>query len=81
VKRLAASVAVAGRGNGFEASQRTAIIRYMVGEYRSYCTAQASGNQVKRFDKTVAKGQREDSARAFERLAVKGRRTFGLTRR
>ena len=34
--------------------------------------AQASGSQIKRFDKTVAKGQRKDSARAFERLAVKG---------
>jgi hypothetical protein len=31
---------------------------------------QASGSQIKRFDKTVAKGQRKDSARAFETLAV-----------
>jgi uncharacterized protein (DUF2252 family) len=34
VKRLAASVAVAGRENGFKAKRRTEIVREMVGEYR-----------------------------------------------
>jgi Uncharacterized protein conserved in bacteria (DUF2252) len=45
--------------------------RASVGDIRS-CCAQASGNQIKRFDTTVAKGQHKDSARAFEGLAVKG---------
>ncbi len=34
VKRLAASVAVAGRDNGFKPKRREAMIRQMVGEYR-----------------------------------------------
>ena len=34
VKRLAASVAVAGRENGFKAKRRTAIVRQLAGEYR-----------------------------------------------
>ena len=34
VKRLAASVAVAGRENGFKPKRREAIIRQLVGEYR-----------------------------------------------
>jgi len=34
VKRLAASVAVAGRENGFEAKRRTEMVRELVGEYR-----------------------------------------------
>jgi uncharacterized protein (DUF2252 family) len=34
VKRLAASVAVAARENGFKAKRRKAIIRQLVGEYR-----------------------------------------------
>jgi len=34
VKRLAASVAVAGRENGFKVKRRTAIVRQLVGEYR-----------------------------------------------
>jgi uncharacterized protein (DUF2252 family) len=34
VKRLAASVAVAGRDNGFKAKQREATIRQLVSEYR-----------------------------------------------
>ena len=34
VKRLAASVAVAGRENAFDAKRRTEIVRQLVGEYR-----------------------------------------------
>jgi uncharacterized protein (DUF2252 family) len=34
VKRLAASVAVAGRENGFKAKRRTAMVRRLAGEYR-----------------------------------------------
>ena len=34
VKRLAASVAVAGRDNGFKAKGREAMVRQLVGEYR-----------------------------------------------
>jgi uncharacterized protein (DUF2252 family) len=34
IKRLAASVAVAGRENGFAAKRRTSIVRQAVGEYR-----------------------------------------------
>jgi uncharacterized protein (DUF2252 family) len=34
VKRLAASVAVAGRENGFQANRRTEMVRELVGEYR-----------------------------------------------
>lgn len=96
VKRLAASVAVAGRENGFKAKRRTAIVRKLIGEYREamrrfaamktldmwyagasfsdlekLLRAQASAGQNKRFDRTVAKGRRKDSARAFAKLAVK----------
>ena len=99
VKRLAASVAVAGRENGFTAKRRTAIVRQLVGEYRQaireFATmktldvwyarrerqrrsevlrSQASESQIRRFDKTVAKGRRKDSARAFAKLAVNGER-------
>lgn len=97
VKRLAASVAVAGRENGFKPSQRVALVRQAVGEYRQairqlatmktldvwYARARVSevqkllrsrgsSSQIRRFDKTVAKGKRKDSARAFTRLAVQG---------
>ena len=97
VKRLAASVAIAGRENGFKAKRRAAIARQLVSEYRHaihkfatmkpldvwYARAsvddlqellrsQLSRNQDRRFDKTVAKGLRKDSARAFAKLAVKG---------
>ena len=52
------------------ATTKTLVVWYArasVGDIRS-CCAQASGNQIKRFDTTVAKGQRKDSARAFEGL-------------
>ena len=95
VKRLAASVAVAGRENGFAPKRRAAIIRQAVGGYRQamrefagmrtldvwYARAsvgdlkrllrtQATEGQMKRFDRTVEKGRRKDSARAFAKLAV-----------
>ena len=97
VKRLAASVAVAGRESGFATKRRAAIIRQAVREYRQamrqfagmrtldvwYARAsvadleellrsQATEKQMKRFDKTVEKGRRKDSTRAFAKLAVSG---------
>jgi uncharacterized protein (DUF2252 family) len=96
LKRLAASVAVAGRANGFKAKQRAAMVRRLACEYREavgrfatmktldvwYARAsiaeiqellrsQASKSEIKRFDKTVAKGERKDSSRALAKLAVK----------
>jgi uncharacterized protein (DUF2252 family) len=95
VKRLAASVAVAGRENAVEAERRTAIVTQLVGEYRQamrrfatmrtldvwYARAslselqellrsQPSTGRDRRLEKTVAKGRRKDSARAFAKLAV-----------
>ena len=95
VKRLAASVAVAGRGNDFSIAQTTAIVRQLVGAYRQairqfagmktlevwyarasvsdvekLLNAKANRSQLRRLDKTVAKGKRKDSARAFEKLVV-----------
>jgi hypothetical protein len=95
VKRLAASVAVAGRENAVETERRTAIVTQLVGEYRQamrrfasmrtldvwYARAsvselqelvcsQRSGSLDRRVEKTVAKGRRKDSARAFAKLAV-----------
>jgi uncharacterized protein (DUF2252 family) len=97
VKRLAASVAVAGRENGFKAKRRIEMVRELVGEYREairrfaamktldvwYARArvsdlqkltrlQGSERQSRRLEKTVAKGRRKDSARAFAKLAVSG---------
>ena len=95
VKRLAASVAVAGPENGFAPKRREAMVRRAVGEYREamhgfagmktldvwYARAsvsdleellrsQATRSELRRFDRTVAKGTRKDSARAFAKLAV-----------
>jgi uncharacterized protein (DUF2252 family) len=95
VKRLAASVGVAGRENGFEPERRTRMVRELVAEYRQAIRAfadmntldvwyarasvsdleellrtQGSGGQARRAEKTVAKGSRKDSARAFAKLAV-----------
>jgi uncharacterized protein (DUF2252 family) len=95
VKRLAASVAVVGRENGFEAKRRTEMVRELVGEYRQairrfaamrtldvwyarvsvselreLVRSQGSAGQSRRLEKTVAKGRRKDSARAFAKLAV-----------
>ncbi len=95
LKRLAASVAVAGRENGVKTKRRTTIVRELVGEYRRamrrfaamkaldvwYAGASVSdlrrllrsttaGDRGKRLDRTVAKGRRKDSSRAFAKLAV-----------
>ena len=95
LKRLAASVAVAGRENAVKTKRRTTIVRELVGEYRRamrrfaamktldvwYAGASVSdlrrllrsttaGDRGKRLDRTVAKGRRKDSSRAFAKLAV-----------
>jgi uncharacterized protein (DUF2252 family) len=97
VKRLAASVTVAGRENGFTAERRAASVRQLVaayrqairqfatmptldvwyarasvGDVRALLRSQASRSEHRQFEKTVAKGLRRDSARAFAKLAVKG---------
>jgi uncharacterized protein (DUF2252 family) len=97
VKRLVASLAVAGRENGFCANRRAAIMRQAVSEYRQairdfagrktldvwYARAsvsdlrellrsQATTSEIREFDKTVEKGRRKDSGRAFAKLAVTG---------
>ena len=97
VKRLAASVAVAGRENGFGAKRRVKMVRGLVGEYRKairrfasmntlavwyarvsvselreLVRSQGSADQRRRLEKTVAKGRRKDSARAFAKFAVLG---------
>ncbi len=96
VKRLAASLAVAGRENGFGLNRRATIVRRAMAEYRlamhafagmktldvwyarasatelkQLLKSQASGKQVRKFDKTLEQGRRKDSARAFAKLAVK----------
>jgi uncharacterized protein (DUF2252 family) len=95
VKRLAASIEVAGRARGFRGKQRRRIVRGAVAEYREamrrfarmsalevwYSRIDASGlkaefgsqlapDQVKRFEKTVAKAKTKDSSRAYNKLAV-----------
>ncbi len=95
VKRLAASVAVAGREAGFKPKQRGTIIRRSVAEYRQamrqlaamktldvwyahasvsdiqrVLSSQATARQLKQLDRTIQKGRRKDSARAFAKLAV-----------
>ena len=96
VKRLAASVAIAGRDNGFPAKRRESLVRQALRQYREalrgfagmrlldvwYARAsvsalqellrsQATPEQLDRFDRTVEKGRRKDSARAFAKLAVR----------
>jgi uncharacterized protein (DUF2252 family) len=96
LKRLAASLAVAGRENGFAPKPRETMLRQAVGEYRQamrgfagmktldvwyakasatevqkLLRAQGSRKQVRELDKTLEKGRRKDSARAFAKLAVK----------
>jgi uncharacterized protein (DUF2252 family) len=97
VMRLTASIAVAGRENGFGRARRETIVRQAVSEYRAamrdfadrrtldiwyarasvsdldrLLRAQATRNQIREFDKTITKGRRKDSARAFAKLAVRG---------
>ena len=95
VKRLAASMAVAGRDHGFTPKQRRSIVQSTVrlyreamhrlagmgelaiwyervdaGVLRDQLGPQATARQAKRFEKTVAKGMRKDSTRAFTKLAA-----------
>ncbi len=97
LKRLAASVAVAARENGFAPRRREAVVRRAVSEYREAIRAfagmntldvwyaratvtdleellrsQARRSEIRQFDRTVAKGRRKDSARAFAKLAAHG---------
>src|SRR5689334_20241180 len=94
VKRLAASVSVAGRSRGFSTKQRRSAVTGAVAKYRetmqrlagmgelaiwyeridsseinaAFGTG-ASVQQVKAFEKAVAKARRKDSMRAFTKLA------------
>lgn len=95
VKRLAASIEIAGRGRGFSRSQRRRVVREALIVYReamrqlasmtamdvwyaridaSWLQAevgqQLSASQVRRFEKTVAKGRSKDSSRAYSKLAM-----------
>jgi uncharacterized protein (DUF2252 family) len=95
VKRLAASVAVAGRENGYAPKRREAMVREAVSEYRTamrdfagmrtldvwyarvsagdleeLLRPEATRSEIRQFDRTVAKGRRKDSARAFAKLAA-----------
>src|SRR3954454_20207754 len=94
VKRLAASIEVAGRERNFGRKQRARIVRRAVAEYREamrrfarmnamdvwYARMDGSGlraafgsqlapEQVRRFEKSVAKAKGKDSTRAFNKLA------------
>ncbi len=98
VKRLAASVVVAGRQNGFPARTRIRTVVQAIAEYRQAMTrfaamktldvwyarasvsdlqqllrVQGTGGQIKRLDRTVTRGRRKDSVRAFAKLAVTGK--------
>jgi Uncharacterized protein conserved in bacteria (DUF2252) len=44
--------------------------RASIADLRELLRSQASARQLRRFDKTVAKGRRKDHARAFAKLAV-----------
>ena len=46
--------------------------RASVSDVGNLVSSQASDSQLRRFDKTVSKGRRKDSVRAFAKLAVKG---------
>jgi len=46
--------------------------RASVSDVGELLRSRASESQLRRFDKTVSKGRRKDSARAFAKLAVKG---------
>jgi uncharacterized protein (DUF2252 family) len=95
IKRLTASMAVAGRDRGFSAKQRREIVQGAVRSYRDHIRtlagkgeleiwyervsatalgerlrAEATARQARRFERVVAKAQRKNSARAFEKLAA-----------
>ena len=44
--------------------------RASIADVRKLLRSQASARQLKRFDKTLAKGRRKDHSRAFAKLAV-----------
>jgi len=83
VKRLAASVAVAARENGFKAKRRKAIIRQLVGEYqramRRFATmktvdvwyARASVSEIQELVRSKAS---RSKSRRFEKTVAMGRR-------
>jgi uncharacterized protein (DUF2252 family) len=83
VKRLAASVAVAGRANTVKTKRRTAIVRELVSEYRQAIRrfaamktldvwyAQASVSDLRRLLRSTGGG---DRGRRFDRAVAKGRR-------
>jgi uncharacterized protein (DUF2252 family) len=95
LKRLAASIEVAGRAREFPGKQRRRIVRGAMSSYREAMRRFAgmktletwyasiserrlqedfgyrlAADQVKRFEKTVAKAKAKDSARAYNKLAV-----------
>jgi uncharacterized protein (DUF2252 family) len=94
LKRLAASLEIAGRDRGFSGKQRRTIVQSAVriyreamhrladmgelaiwyervdaGMMRARLGPEATARQVRVFEKTVAKGKRKDSSRAFTKLA------------
>jgi uncharacterized protein (DUF2252 family) len=83
VKRLGASVAVAGRENGFKPDRRTAIVRQVIGEYRrairEFATmntldvwyARTSLSDVQNLLQSTAS---EKQQTRFDRAVAKGRR-------
>jgi uncharacterized protein (DUF2252 family) len=93
VKRLAASLTVLGRQQGFDARDRRAVVLAAAGSYRQAMSGFAGMRTVevwyarldlekqyaqlaallgratrKRLDRTIEKGRRKDSLRAFEKL-------------
>jgi uncharacterized protein (DUF2252 family) len=83
LKRLAASVAVAGRENGFKRKRREAIVRRLVGEYRQAMRdfagkktldlwyARASISDVQKLLRSQASGRQ---VRRFDEAVSKGKR-------
>jgi Uncharacterized protein conserved in bacteria (DUF2252) len=83
VKRLAASVAVAGRENGFKAKRRIAMVRELVGEYREAIRRFANMRtldvwyaraRVSDLQKLTRSQESERQSRRPEKTAAKGRR-------
>jgi uncharacterized protein (DUF2252 family) len=83
LKRLAASVAVAGRENGFKRKRREAIVRRLVGEYRQAMRefagkktldlwyARASISDIQKLLRSQASGRQ---VRRFDEAVSKGKR-------
>ncbi len=95
LKRLAASLSIAGRDRGFSGKQRRTIVQGTAAAYRDAMRQfaemgdlsiwyqrisdeeleerfrpQATARQLRKLDRTVAKGRSKDSARAFAKLAA-----------